>query len=128
MTGWLQQAAREHRLPLLILVVPIFWVVYQSDAETAVPLLILPVAAFLVGAALRPRHVWLVWLGAVVIQWIAMGVLGKYNDPGPDETVVSLILEAFAWMAFGVLLPVWLGRFASSGLMRGRRPENRLGA
>jgi hypothetical protein len=106
---WLRTTAREHWLPLLILVLPIHWVVYQSDADTVIPFLILPAVALAVGIILRPRHVWLIWLGAVVIQWIAMGVLGKYADP-EDETVLSLILEAFVWMALGVLLPVWLGR------------------
>jgi hypothetical protein len=103
-------------------VLPIHWVVYQSDADTVIPFLILPVVAIVVGAILQPRHVWLVWLGAVGIQWIAMGVLGKYTDPG-DETVLSLILEAFVWMALGVLLPVWLGRLARTWLDDARRPD-----
>lgn len=109
--AWIKTAAREHWLPLLLLVLPIGYVVWNSDADSWLPLLPLPIAALVIGFVLRPRHVWIVWLGAVVIQWIAMGVLGKYGDPGPDETVLSLILEAFAWMAMGVLLPVWLGRF-----------------
>jgi hypothetical protein len=109
--NWVKTAAQQHWLPLLILVLPIHWVVYQSDASSGGPLFVLPAAAFVVGYVLRPRHVWLIWLGAVVIQWIAMGILGKYADP-EDETVFSLILEAFAWMAIGVLLPVWLGRTA----------------
>lgn len=85
-------------------------------------LFILPVAAFVIGFVLRPRHVWLVWLGAVVIQWVGMGVLGKYVDP-EDETVFSLILEAFAWMAIGVLLPVWLGRTVRK-ITAQNRPSN----
>lgn len=107
---WFREAARQHWLPLLVLVLPIHWVVYQSDADTVVPFLILPAVALLIGVVLRPRHVWLIWFGAVIIQWIAMGVLGKYTDP-EDETVLSLLVEAFAWMALGVLLPVWLGRW-----------------
>jgi hypothetical protein len=123
LSRWLQVAAREHWLPLLILVVPIGFVVWATEIELGLLLLVLPLAAFVVGAALRPRHVWLIWLGAVVIQWIAMGVLGKYSDP-EDETVLSLILEAFPWMAIGVLLPVWLGRLAGGEIMRGQRPKD----
>ncbi|HAX24407.1 MAG TPA: hypothetical protein PK593_06730 [Thermomicrobiales bacterium] len=111
LTAWMKTAAREHWLPLLALAVPIFWVVWNSDASTAMPMLPLPIVALAVGYFLQPRRVWLVWLGAVVVQWVAMLVLGKYGDPGPDETRLSLTIEAFAWMAMGVLLPVWLGRF-----------------
>ena len=119
-SGWLQEAVRDHWLALLILVVPINWVVYQADkAENVLPMLILPLTAFAVGFWLRPRHVWLIWLGSVVIQWVVMGAWGTYADAGPDETVASLILEAFGWMAFGVMIPVWLGRLARDGVELG---------
>ena len=120
--GWIKTAFREHWLPLVLLVVPIVLVVWGTELESTPFLFILPVAAFVIGFVLRPRHVWLVWLGAVVIQWVAMGVLGKYVDP-EDETVLSLILEAFAWMAIGVLLPVWLGRTVRK-ITAQNRPSN----
>jgi len=119
---WLRVAAREHWQPLLLLVAPIAAVVWATRFEFALPLLILPGAAFTIGFVLRPRHVWIVWLGSVVIQWIAMGVLGKYADP-EDETVQSLIVEAFAWMAMGVLLPAWLGRTTRNIRDQGQRPK-----
>lgn len=109
--SWAKAAAREHWRPLLILVAPINWVVWHSDAETAYPLLPLPLVALAVGALLRPRHVWFVWLASVVIEWVVVGIWGKYADPGQGETVASLMLEAFGWMAIGVLFPVWFGRF-----------------
>ena len=121
--NWLKTAAREHWLPLLILAVPIFWAVWNSDADNALPLLPLPIVALAVGFFLRPRHVWLVWLGAVVIQWVAMLALGDYGDPGPDETRLSITLEAFMWMAMGVLLPVWLGRLGRAVVDEGRPQE-----
>lgn len=121
---WLREAARDHWLPLLVLAAPINWVVYQADtAENAIPMLPLPIVAFVVGLALRPRHVWFVWLGSVVILWLVMGLWGAYSDPGGGETVFSLILEAFVWMYFGVLLPVWLGRFIRNGIAQGRHPD-----
>lgn len=121
--AWLKTAAREHWLSLLILVVPINWVVYQADkARDIIPMLPLPLVAFAVGLALRPRHLWLVWLGSVVIQWIVMGIWGKYSDPG-DETVLSLALEAFGWMFVGVLIPAWFGRLLRSGFEQSRRPD-----
>ena len=106
---WARTAWQQHWLPLLLLVAPIGLVVWSTGLESTPLLFVLPVAAFVIGFLLRPRHVWLIWLGAVVIQWAAMCVFGKYADP-EDETVLSLIIEAFAWMAMGVLLPVWLGR------------------
>lgn len=108
---WLKATIREQWQPLLLLVVPVAAVVWATRFEFALPLLILPCAAFAVGFVLRPRHVWVVWLGAVVIQWIAMGVLGKYAHP-EGETVPSLIVGAFPWMAMGVLIPIWPGRTA----------------
>ena len=117
---WLKTASQQHWLPLLLLVVPIGLVVWGTELEFALFLLILPAAALAVGFVLRPRHGWFVWLGAVVIQWVAMGVLGKYADP-EDETVLSLILEAFAWMAIGVLFPVWLGRTIRNIIEQNRR-------
>lgn len=122
-TAWLKASAREHWLPLLIVAVPIFWVVWNSDASNALPMLPLPIVALAVGYFLRPRHVWLVWLGAVVIQWVAMLVLGGYGDPGPNETRLSITIEAFGWMAFGVLLPVWLGRLGRIAVDESRPHE-----
>lgn len=117
LSAWAMRALREHRLPLLILVPPIAWVVWQSDADTVFPLLVLPFVALLVGLALRPRHVWLLWLGSVVIEWIAVGLMGKYDDPSGNETAASIMIEAFAWMLFGVLIPVALGRLIRTDLI-----------
>lgn len=117
---WVVSAWQQHWRPLLLLVAPIGLVVWSTELESTPVLFVLPAAALAVGFFLRPRHVWLVWLGAVVIQWLAMGVFGKYIDP-EDETVPSLILEAFPWMAMGVLLPVWLGRTIRNVIDHGRR-------
>ena len=116
---WVATAWQQHWRPLLLLVVPIGLVVWSTELESTPVLFILPVAALAVGFFLRPRHVWLVWLGAVVIQWLAMGVFGKYIDP-EDETVFSLTVEAFPWMAIGVLLPVWVGRTIRGTMEQGR--------
>ncbi|HUZ03498.1 MAG TPA: hypothetical protein VMU89_24395 [Thermomicrobiaceae bacterium] len=124
LSAWLKVAAREHWLSLLILAVPINWVVYQSDtAENILPMLPLPLVAFAIGLTLRPRHVWLLWLGSVVIEWLVVGYMGKYSEPGGGETVRSIVIEAFPWMALGVLVPVWLGRFLGSGLREGRHSD-----
>ena len=37
-----------------------------------------------------------------------------------SETPFSLTVEAFAWMAMGVLLPVWLGRTVRNLVEAGR--------
>ena len=98
-------------------------VVLAARLEIGLFFVVLPLAAFAIGFVLRPRHVWLIWLGAVVIQWIAMGVLGVYADP-EDETVPSLLIEAFPWMAMGVLLPVWLGRVVRNNIEPGRGSDS----
>ncbi len=110
---WLKSAGREHWLPMLILVAPIAWVVYQADkAENVLPMFPLPLVAIVVGFALRPRHVWLLWLGAVVTEWIVVLALGNYNDPESGETLTSIMIESFIWMLIGVLIPLWIGRGA----------------
>lgn len=113
---WLKQAVREHWLPLLILVAPVNWVVWQSDASNAILMLPLPLIALIVGFTFRPRHVWLLWLGSVVVEWITVGLWGKYSDPGAGETAFSIMIEAFGWMFFGVLIPLWLGRLLREAL------------
>ena len=120
---WLKSAAREHWLPLLLLIPPVVWVVYQSDAENILPMLPLPLAAFLIGLVLRPRHPWLLWLGSVVFEWIVVIAWGKYDVPGSGETLTSIMLEAFFWMAAGVWLPVWIGRAIRTAYGAGRRSD-----
>lgn len=127
LAAWSTAAASEHWLPLLILVAPINWVVWQSDADSVYPFLVLPAVAFVVGMVRRPRHVWLVWLGSVMLEWIVVGLWGKYDDPGSGETIGSIMLEAFGWMAMGVLLPVWYGRFTRAVLDEWRRGHGRRG-
>lgn len=120
--AWLKKAVREHWLSIVILVAPINWVVYQADkADAITPMLPLPVTALVVGYVLRPRHVWLVWLGSVVVQLATMGVWGRYGNPG-DETVLSLFLEAFIWMFLGVLIPVFIGRFVRTRIRVDQKP------
>ena len=120
-----KMAACEHWLPLLILLAPINWVVYRSDADNVLPFLILPLVALVIGLVLRPRHVWLVWLSSVVMLWIVVGYMGGYSDPGPDETVVSIMIEAFVWMFLGVLIPVWFGRLTRAAIDEQPHPDRR---
>jgi hypothetical protein len=110
--SWLRTVASERWLPLLILVLPIniavgVWVL---DWPWFALVLVVPIVAAALGWIAQPRHIWEVWIGAIVILWITMGVWGRYNNPGPDETVTSLVLEAIIWMALGVALPLWGGR------------------
>jgi hypothetical protein len=48
---------------------------------------------FVVGFLLRPRHVWFVWLCAVVVQWIAMGCA----RPHRRENAHRHPCECFGW-------------------------------
>jgi hypothetical protein len=110
--SWLETTVREHWRPLAILAAPITLAVavWVSESWLFALVLSVPVVAGAVGWTLRPRHVWVIWLGSVVIQWIAMGLFGRYGNAEPEETTASLMLEALIWMALGVALPLWLGR------------------
>jgi hypothetical protein len=116
--AWLETTAREHWPPLAIMSAPITLAVavWVSESWLFALVLSVPITAAAVGFALRPRRVWVVWLGSVVIQWIAMGAFGRYGDPEPEETTASLMLEALIWMALGVALPLWLGRVSRGGV------------
>ena len=83
----------------------------------------LPIVAFVIGLALRPRHVWLLWLGAVVVEWVTVIAWGRYDVPGSGETLTSIMIEAFFWMALGVLIPVWLGRLVRAGFQASPNPS-----
>ena len=116
---WLKTAFEQHWRALVLLIPPIGLVVWASEWEGLLFVLILPASAFAIGFVLRPRHVWFTWLCAGVIQWLAMAARGKYADP-EGETPFSVAGEAFAWMAMGVLLPVWLGRTVRNLVEAGR--------
>ena len=108
--SWLRTVVSEHWLPLLILIAPINVAVgVWTSQRLFLFVLVVPIVAFAIGLTLRPRHVWAVWLGSVVIVWVSMGLWGRYNDPG-DESALSLILEAIIEMLIGVALPLWLGK------------------
>jgi hypothetical protein len=112
--SWFRTIVREHWLPLLILIVPINIAVgvWVHDFPWFALTLVVPITAAVLGWVLRPRYIWVVWIGAIVILWASMGIWGRYTDPGPDETVMSLLFEAIVWMAIGVAIPLWLGRTA----------------
>jgi hypothetical protein len=125
-TAWLRELFHEHWLPLLIMVAPIVLAVgvWTSESWWFGLIVMVPIAAAIVGYMLRPRHVWIMWIGAVVTQWIAMGIFDRYANAGPDETATSLVIEALIWMALGVALPIWLGRLASTNVERPMRGGN----
>jgi hypothetical protein len=126
LTLWLRELFREHWLPLLIMVAPIVLAVgvWTSESWWFALIAVVPISAAIVGYVLRPRHVWLMWAGTVVVQWIAMGIFDRYANAGPDETAASLMAEALIWMALGVALPLWLGRLVSTHVARPLRGGN----
>jgi hypothetical protein len=119
-TLWLRELFLEHWLPLLVMVAPIVLAVgvWTSESWWFSLVVVVPIAAAIVGYVLRPRHVWLMWAGAVGTQWIAMGIFNRYATAGPDETAASLATEALIWMAIGVALPLWLGRIVNTTIDR----------
>jgi hypothetical protein len=128
--SWLADAAREHWLPALLLAAPINLAIWT---ENMLAILLVLVTAFVIGAALQPRHIWVVWLASVVTLWIAAGVWEIFNDPAEpanpenEETIVSFLFESFIFMAVGVLLPCWVGRLIGGDDMQERRRDDTRG-
>ena len=84
--------------------------------------LLTPAVALACGAALRPRHVWIVWIAATltfaaaVLLWLLLG----YDLPKTTEPDTPAGFLAGAWLyppyfAVVALAPLWLGRW-----LRGR--------
>ncbi|MEZ4570183.1 MAG: hypothetical protein R2849_07625 [Thermomicrobiales bacterium] len=100
----------------LLLALPILGV-FWFDALGALTLF---VVAFAVGLLLHPRHLWTVWLEAVVLWWLAGAAWTLWGeDAGPgeaEETVISFMIETFIFTAILVLFPLYLGRAAHGGL------------
>lgn len=73
------------------------------------------------GYLFRPRLLWMVWLGSVVMLWAVYGGANLLNiiepladDPAEGETWWTFALESFVFMAGLVWLPVSIGRFLAS--------------
>jgi Kef-type K+ transport system membrane component KefB len=104
---------RDLGLALLLMIVPMIASVFVAGGL----LTITAPTALAIGFFLRPRQLWPIWLGSVVMMWIVYG-LAELLDLFPDdaaesgETWWSFALESFVFMAMLVLLPLWIGRLA----------------
>lgn len=111
---------RDLVLPLVLLAVPMLLSLYWVGEVLT---LTFPVA-LAIGAVLRPRRLWPVWIGAILLLWLGalaveVGLLPEQGESG--ETVWSFMIESVIFMAALVLLPLWLGR----QLMRWWRGDTR---
>lgn len=100
-------------LPLAILAVPMILSVMSAGEwlNTAFPL------SFVIGATLRPKRVWPLWLGSIALMWTVYGyatyvlhLMSAPGEAGAGETVWTFAVESVIFMAGLVLLPLWLGR------------------
>lgn len=107
-TGTIRKWFIDPILPALLLAPAIAGVFWLDELGA----LMLATAALLVGAILRPAHLWIVWLETVVICWLAGGAYTLWGESSGngDETVLTFMAEAFAFMALLVLLPMFVGR------------------
>jgi hypothetical protein len=100
----------EWGVPAVLLALPIFSVFWLNELGA----LLLLATAFAVGLLLRPKHLWIVWIEAILLTWLGGGFYSLFGpDPAPgepQETVVSFMFEAIIFMAILVLLPMFLGR------------------
>jgi hypothetical protein len=108
----------EWGVPALILALPIFGVFWLDELGA----LLLFIVAFGVGLILRPKHLWIIWIEAVVLTWLAGGAYTLWGEDSGDgdETVFTFMFEAIIFMALLVLLPMFLGRLIPTvtGLLR----------
>jgi hypothetical protein len=110
----------EWGVPALILALPIFGV-FWFDALGA---LLLALVAFGIGLFLRPKHLWIIWIEAILLWWLAGGAWSQWGEDAAageaEETVFSFMIETIPFTALLVLLPMFLGRLipAVSGLLR----------
>lgn len=101
---------KEYGVPLLILM-PLA----VTFAIGGWVLLIYSAAALLVGLAFKPRHVWIPWLGAILLLWTAGAVMllsgnWPWQDPTHGETFSSYAIETVLFTAVLVLLPLFVGK------------------
>ena len=114
---------REYGLPLLLLTIPTIGIFWLDELGA----LILFLVALSIGLVLRPAHLWIVWLGTIVLWWLAGGAYSVLDNPSPvdqepEETPLSFMFETIPFTALLVLLPMFLGR-----LVGRLQPEYRSG-
>ena len=103
---------KEYGLPLLIMTsLPLTF-----EGESWGWVLVGAAVVFLVGLVFRPHHVWIPWLGPVVVFWIYWAVLWltgnwPWSDPTHGETLGSVALETVIFLAIPFLLPLITGKF-----------------
>ena len=100
--------------PLALIAVPMVASVIGAGEWLTLAFPVSIVAGFL----FAPRHLWLVWLGAVVMLWTVYGtanLLGVIeplaDDPAEGETWWTFALESLIFMAGLVWLPLTIGRW-----------------
>jgi hypothetical protein len=103
----------EHRWPLLALAPVAFAVAWYP--EDSWWFFLVPAVAFVVGLALKPRHVLVLWIGSALMVLVGLGIWLLFNEPDPqpagqEESWVEVFPISLFLSAFGVLLPAWLGR------------------
>ena len=125
--GYLSRRERlkEWGLPLLLLVLcqPIF---FLSEILFAVTLV---TTAFLIGIVLRPKHVWIIWIEAILASALLFLVLVLWTEPTPqpegqEETVIGSIFEVVVITGVVIALPVFLGRLATERLLGRSTPHS----
>jgi hypothetical protein len=105
---------RTYGLPALLLTLPTLGVFWLDELGA----MILFAVAFAIGCVMRPARLWGVWLGAIIVWWLASGVYSVFGDL-VEETPIDYMIESIPFTALLVLLPMSLGRWF------GRRPDIR---
>jgi hypothetical protein len=130
---------RDLGLPLAALALPLMLgALTWPDGRALLPLLLAVPVSLIVGYCLRPTHVWLVWIAAMLVfvvgvvvgestsLWAETTGAGRTDMYIPPVMWVVFALAFMAAMAGLVLLPLWFGRFIAVGRERERAALRRL--
>jgi hypothetical protein len=113
---------RAYGLPALLLTLPILGV-FWLDELGAVMLFAI---AFAIGSVMRPARLWGIWLGAIVVWWLASGVYSMFGDL-VEKTPIDYMIESIPFTALLVLLPMSLGRWVRGIHGSWRRGQQEIG-
>jgi hypothetical protein len=113
---------RTYGLPALFLTLPTLGVFWLEELGA----FILFTVAFAIGFVMRPARLWGVWLGAIIVWWLASGAYSVFGDR-VEETPIDFMVVSIPFTALLVFLPMSLGRWFRGMHASWRRSQQEMG-